>query len=262
MCVCVGGDYGVGGQHQSKATTTRRQQQPKATRPRRPSPRPHRPPALRRPATPQFNSTSVWSNTSATLNRTLLRPSWHDWEECIQGRVVYITCRIFLRSSPWYAPNETHPAALTGNSTPFLAAPDMPVNATRHTLGQIAGCTQGASDVNTTSGLPMRVTCTYFRAPWGARTSTLITARTNTRLLWDDADTGARQSFVNIPYGQTYTPGANWTYGDTGTTAAVIRLTVASMSPFMFVRNGWSGRYLVMYELVGGWGVEWGGRGG
>jgi hypothetical protein len=70
--------------------------------------------------------------------RTVHRPSWVDWEACFQGGTFYVTCKLLLKSAPWYVANMSLPADQQMDSNVLAAPAEYPVGLSYHVSGACA----------------------------------------------------------------------------------------------------------------------------
>jgi hypothetical protein len=69
--------------------------------------------------------------------RTVHRPSWVDWEACFQGGTFYVTCKLLLKSAPWYVANMSLPADQQMDSNVLAAPAEYPVGLSYHVSGRV-----------------------------------------------------------------------------------------------------------------------------
>lgn len=188
-------------------------------------------------------SAGIDNATGALTGRTLYRPSWRDWELCVQNRPLWATCRMVLRSQLMFPGNDTDniPPQLVGDSAPFLAQPEYPPGARKHAYGRLRWCAHRAADFHPTSGAPTALSCLHNSAPvYGSRNNGSNTVVVSTLLY--DTDSTVTGSTVAV----TAAPGAIATYGD-----VLAQAPANTWARYVWLRNLWVGRYLLLTELDG-----------
>jgi hypothetical protein len=193
----------------------------------------------------------AYSNaTQLMLNRTLYRPSWRDWELCLQNRPLWAECRMVLRynatqpnvtAGVLFAANETVSRQLTARSTPFVAQPEYPPGQRAHAYGRLRHCASAPGDFNASSGVPTGVTCAHNDAPGFASRTNASSVVLLTQLLYDGDSVAVASSLTSLA---NATPGGRAVYG-----GGVLAAAAASMPRYTFLRNLWVGRYLLLTEL-------------